>query len=115
MGRLRLRRGDLILVNLDPTLGAEINKTRPAIVVSNDLANQFSSLVTILPITSQKLEKIYPFEVLLENKKSLPKISKVKADQIRTLDKKKVIKKMGELLPNELSKLDVALRLHLNL
>jgi mRNA interferase MazF len=111
---MNLRRGDIVIVDFNPTRGAEINKARPAIIVSNDVANRFSALITVVPLTSQKIGKTYPFEVLIENKK-LNKTSKAKADQIRTLDKKRVLKKLGALTDKEITGLDQALRVHLNL
>ncbi|GAI32142.1 unnamed protein product, partial [marine sediment metagenome] len=58
------KKGEIWLVSLEPVVGHEIGKTRPALVISNDRNNQFADTVTMLPITS-KTEKIYPFEVLL--------------------------------------------------
>ncbi|MFH1584127.1 MAG: type II toxin-antitoxin system PemK/MazF family toxin [Actinomycetota bacterium] len=71
------KREEIWLVSLEPVIGYEIGKTRPALVISNDRNNQFSDTVTVLPITS-KTDKIYPFEVfLLKEETQLPKDSKV--------------------------------------
>ena len=68
---------------LDPVVGNEISKTRPVLVVSNNINNRYAGTVTVLPITSKKLNKMYPFELLLpKGTGNLPKDSKVKADQI---------------------------------
>ncbi|MFC1815026.1 type II toxin-antitoxin system PemK/MazF family toxin [Thermodesulfobacteriota bacterium] len=62
---MNIKRGEIHLVGLDPIIGREISKTRPVVVVSNDKNNEFSGTMTILPITSRNLQKIYPFEVFL--------------------------------------------------
>lgn len=113
---MNIRRGDVFLAALDPVLGKEIPKTRPVVVVSNDKNNAFSGTVTILPITSQSLDKTYPFEVFLPTgTANLPKDSKVKADQIRTIDKSRIIKNIGSLKPNEIESIENAIRLHLGI
>ena len=111
-----IKRGDVYLVALDPVLGREISKTRPAVIVSNNKNNAFSGTVTVVPLSSQNLEKIYPFEVLLpEGSGNLPKDSKTKADQIRTLDRARIIKYIGSLAGSEMKEIDQAIRLHLEL
>ena len=81
---MSIKRGEIYLAALDPVVGREISKTRPVAVVSNDTNNEFSGAVTILPITSKNVSKLYPFEVFLpQGCGNLPKNSKVKADQIR--------------------------------
>ncbi len=113
---MNIRRGEVYLAALDPTLEREISKTRPVVVVSNDKNNVFSGTVTILPISSQNLDKIYPFEVLLlEGTGSLPKDSKVKADQIRTVDRARIIKHIGSLGSAEMKDIEKAMRVHLDL
>ena len=64
------KRGDIYWVDLDPTKGTEIQKTRPGLIVSNDEANEFSSIVMVAPITSN-VKKIYPFQVLVNLKATL--------------------------------------------
>ena len=83
-------------------------------VVSNDKNNAFSGTVTVLPITSKNLRKIYPFEVFLaKGEANLPKNSKVKADQIRTLDKSRLVKFIGTLDENQIEQSDNATKIHL--
>jgi mRNA interferase MazF len=113
---MNIKRGDICIASLDPVVGKEISKTRPVVIVSNDKNNAFSGTVTILPITSKKLKRIYPFEVLLpKGSGSLPKDSKVKADQIRTLDKSRIVSILGRLGENEVKSVERALRIHLAL
>src|SRR3972149_379204 len=83
-------RGQIYWVQLDPAIGSEIKKTRPALIVSNDVNNQFSDTVTVLPLTSQT-KVIHPFEVLLPvGAGGLKVASKAKANQIRTVDKQRL-------------------------
>jgi mRNA interferase MazF len=113
---MNIKRGDIFLACLDPVIGKEIAKTRPVVVVSNDLNNQYSSTVTVLPVTSKNMEKIYPFEVLIpQGKSNLPKDSKVKADQIRTLDRRRLIKFIGKLEHRDIEAIDKALQVHLSI
>jgi mRNA interferase MazF len=111
-----IKRGCIYLAALDPVIGNEIAKTRPVVVVSNDKNNEFSGTVTVLPITSKKLVKIYPFEVYLEKGTGkLPKNSKIKADQIRTLDKSRLVKPIGEVETTQVEAIEKALRIHLEI
>jgi mRNA interferase MazF len=113
---MNIRRGDIFLAALDPVIGKEIAKTRPVVVVSNDFNNRYSGTVTILPVTSKHLEKIYPFEVLIPRGRSiLPKDSKVKADQIRTLDRRRLLKFIGKLEAEDLEAIAKAIQVHLSL
>ncbi len=111
-----IRRGEIFLAALDPVIGHEIAKTRPVIVVSNDIGNLYSGTVTIIPITSKNLTKIYPFEIYLSRESSnLKKDSKAKADQIRTLDKARLIKFLGLLNCELIEEMDRAIKIHLNI
>jgi len=113
---MNIKRGEFYLAALDPVIGKEISKTRPVLVVSNDKNNEFSSTMTILPITSKNIQRIYPFEVLLtRGTGNLPKDSKVKADQIRTLDKSRIVKFIGTLENKEMNRIDKAIKIHLAL
>ena len=111
---MTIKRAEIHLAALDPTVGREIAKTRPVVIISNDINNQYSGTVTVLPITSKNLNKIYPFEVKLpKGAGKLPKNSKVKADQIRTLDKRRLIKYVGKLGEEEIARIETALQIHL--
>ena len=113
---MNIKRGEIHLAALDPTIGREIAKTRPVVIVSNDVNNQFSGTVTVLPITSKNLKKIYPFEAMLPKVSgNLTKNSKVKADQIRTLDKHRIIKRIGRLSDDDMIGVDMALKIHLGI
>ncbi|MDA3788002.1 MAG: type II toxin-antitoxin system PemK/MazF family toxin [Desulfobacula sp.] len=111
-----IKRGEIFLAALDPVIGHEISKTRPVIVVSNDVGNQHSGTVTIIPVISMNLTKIYPFEIYLPKEGSkLKKDSKGKADQIRTLDKARLIKQIGLLNSELVNDMDRAIKIHLDL
>jgi mRNA interferase MazF len=113
---MNTKRGGIYLANLDPVVGREIAKTRPVIVVSNDKNNAYSGTVTILPITSRHTGKIYPFEVFLpKGAGNLPKNSRVKADQIRTIDNSRIVKFIGQIEAGDLYQVENAMKIHLNL
>lgn len=111
-----MKRGEIYYADLSPSVGSEINKRRPVLIVSNDANNKASTTLTILPITSN-VERVYPFEVALAKKESgLPKPSKVQAQQIRTISKQRIKGKVqGHLNKESLFLVDAALRLHLAL
>lgn len=98
-----------------PTVGSEISKTRPVLIVSNNLNNRYASTVSILPITSTTT-KIYPFEVFLrEGEGNLVNDSKAKANQIRTIDIKRVGNRIGEISEAKLAEIETAVLRHLGI
>jgi len=111
-----MKRGEIYYADLSPSVGAEINKRRPVLIVSNDANNRASSTVTILPVTSN-VSRVYPFEVLLVTKQSgLPRDSKAVAQQIRTIAKDRLHPgKAGELGRDLMQQVDAAIKLHLAL
>lgn len=115
-----MRRGEVRLVDLAPSRGAEADKLRPAIVVSNDGANSAAErlgrgVVTVVPVTSN-VAKTYPFQVLLPADVSgLDRDSKAQAEQVRSVDVTRVRRRLGRLPAPLMRELDEALRLHLGL
>ena len=110
------RYGDIYEVNLDPVVGSETGKRRPALVVSNDINNEFSQTVTVLPITGQPAGKHYPFEVLVpKGVAGLMADSRIKANQVRTVDKRRLVSFRGALPLQYLPQVEKALRIHLNM
>jgi mRNA interferase MazF len=107
----RPKRGDVYWVALDPTVGSETRKTRPAVVVSNDSANAFGPRVVVLPITSN-LETLHPGEarVVLRGKPG-----RALGDQIRSIDKKRLRGRIARLERQELLDVEEALRITLDL
>ena len=115
-----MRRGDIRWVDLDPTRGSEANKRRPAVVVSNDGANETASrlgrgVVTVVPVTSAT-DRVHPFQVLLTaDATGLPQDSKAQAEQVRSVAVERIGALVGALRAPEIAALDEALRLHLAL
>jgi mRNA interferase MazF len=115
-----MRRGEIVSVNFDPAQGSEANKTRPAVVVSNDAANATATrlgrgVITVVPVTSN-ITRIYPFQLLLPaHLTGLPRDSKAQAEQIRSVSVDRVGGLLGQLPPSLVSELDRALRVQLSL
>jgi len=107
-----IRRGEVFLVNFDPTVGAEAKKTRPAVVVSNDVNNAHSPIVSISPITSN-VTRIYSFEVEIPSGMGgLRTRSKIMVNQTRAVDKTRLIRKLGHLPEGLMDSVNQALKLH---
>ena len=111
-----MNRGDIYFVRLDPTVGNEINKCRPVVIVSNDATNLVSPLLTIVPLTSNT-KQVFSFEVLLEtNETGLLKKSKAQCHQIRTISKSRISGKLaGKVDDEKITRLNYAIRVHLAL
>jgi mRNA interferase MazF len=115
-----MRRGEIRLVDLEPVKGAEANKRRPAVIVSNDGANSTAArlghgVVTVVPVTSSVF-RVYPFQVLLRADDSgLPRDSKAQAEQVRAVAIERVGTRVGVVSADVMADLDEALRLHLAL
>jgi mRNA interferase MazF len=115
-----MRRGEIRLVDLDPVRGAEANKQRPAVIVSNDGANTVAErlgrgVVTVVPVTSN-IARVYPFQVLLPAQDTgLTIDSKAQAEQIRSISTERIGPRIGVMTVELLADLDEALRLHLAL
>ena len=115
-----MRRGEVRLTDLDPTLGSEANKRRPAVVVSNDRANAAAErsdrgVVTVVPVTSN-VNRVFPFQVLLPAQLSGLRVdSKAQAEQIRSVSVQRLGHVLGRLPAGLMAELDAALRLHIDL
>ena len=115
-----MRRGEIRLVDLDPTRGAEATKRRPAVIVSNDGANLTAErlnrgVVTVVPVTSNTAQ-VFPFQVLLDAAVTgLDRDSKAQAEQVRSVAVERVGPLVGSLTVELSAALDEALRLHLAL
>jgi mRNA interferase MazF len=99
------RRGEIYWVALDPAVGTEIKKTRPAVVVSNDSCNTHGSRVVVLPVTSN-VDSLYPGEALIRIK---GQPGRALGDQIRSLDKIRLQSRIGSLTAEEMAAVDEAL------
>lgn len=110
------RRGEVYLVSFDPTLGAEIRKSRPALVIQNDIANRSSPIVIVAALTSRFQEPLYPTEVLVRTPEGgLSVDSVVLLNQIRSLDKQRLIKRLGALRPGTMVQVERALQVSLGM
>ena len=105
------RRGDVYWVALDPTLGSEIQKTRPAVIISNNSCNVFGARVVVLPLTSNA-DSLYPGEALVTVK---GKRSRALGDQIQSLDKSRLRSRIERLSQDEMTAVDEAVRITLGL
>ena len=111
----QIKKGEIYLAELSPTIGSEISKKRPVLIVSNDINNQYADTVSIVPITSTT-SKIYPFEVFLpKDEANLLNDSKAKCNQIRTIDKLRIQKKFGKINDGKLREVEKAILIHLDI
>jgi len=112
-----LKRGEVVLVELDPAIGAEKKKTRPCLIIQNDTGNKFSPLTIIAVITSQKeIDKKYPTDVWVnQGEGGLDNPSVIQCDQIRTIDKRRIIERFECLDDTRMDEVDRALKISLSL
>lgn len=110
------RKGEIYLVNFDPTIGHEVEKKRPALILSNNIHNCYSPLVTVAPLSSN-VAKIYPFDVyILKNEANLNFNSKIMIIQLRSIDKERLIKRIGAVTNTEiLDEISEIIREHFDL
>jgi mRNA interferase MazF len=110
-------RGSVLEVNLDPTIGSEANKTRPCVVIQNDIGNRYSPVTIVAAITgAENVPKRYPVDVLVpKGEGGLSKDSVVQCNQIRSIDEARLVRTLGRLSPSTMEKIDKALRISLSL
>lgn len=101
------KRGEIYWVNLNPVVGCEIQKIRPALIISNDIGNEVSDIIVVAPITS-KIKNIFPFEVQI---KLSGKHAKVMLNQCRAIDKKRLGKYMEEIDKGVLQEVEEAIKI----
>jgi mRNA interferase MazF len=115
-----MRRGDVYLVDFEPSVGSEANKVRPAVLVSNNAANSIverngRGVVSVVPVTSN-VSRVFPFQVLIQaGEAGLSTASKAQAEQVRAVDYRRLSRRLGGLAPATMKQLDSALRTHLSL
>lgn len=114
---MTIKRGDILLIDLDPVKGSEQGKIRPCIVIQNNVSNEYSPVTIIAAITSSISEKKYPTEVkITSNESGLPKESTILLNQIRTISiKDRTIKKIGQLNSSKMNEVNEAIKISLEL
>jgi mRNA interferase MazF len=111
------RRGEIYLTALDPTVGREIQKTRPALVIQNDISNRVTGVTIVAPITSTVRFPLNPVHVLLPagGATGLQVTSLALLNQIRAVDRLRLVKRLGSLDSQTLRQVDEAIRISLGL
>lgn len=108
---MSIERGGVYWVNFEPSLGGEIRKTRPAIVISNNAANLALNRVQVIPITS-KIDRVYPGETLIDVRGER---RKAMADQLTTASKQRLGRKLGSLSTEDMARVESAIAVQLSL
>jgi mRNA interferase MazF len=106
-----MKRGDVWWVNFEPSVGGEIKKERPAIIISNDAANRFLNRVQVVPLTTNT-GRVYPSEAIV-NVNGIA--HKALADQLTTVSKLRLSNQVGHLTPGDMSKVEQAARVQLGM
>ncbi len=116
MGRATIRRGDLVVVNFEPVSGSEQGGIRPALIIQNNEGNLYSPTTIVAAITSRNHNKNYPFNVSVSKKESgLPKDSIIMLNQIRSIDKSRIKRRISKLDPYLMIQVDLAIKTSLDL
>ena len=112
-----LRRGEIYLCAFDPTVGHEIKKTLPALVIQNDVGNRYSPLTIVAAITSGISPVPYPVETVVDSTagNGLNVRSSIRLDQIRTVDRQRLVRRLGMVDSATMAKVDEAIKISLGL
>jgi len=107
-------RGDVWLVSLDPTIGHEVQKTRPAVVVSSNIYNRYNWVVVVMPLTSHNVAE-YDQVLIKPPEGGIASASVTLPDQIRAVDRRRLVKRLGRVEPHTIAAIDRSLRIVLDL
>ena len=111
-----IERGDIVLVDLDPVKGSEQGGTRLCVIIQNNTGNIYSPTTIIAPITATRFNKEFPTNINLSRENYyLDKDSTILLNQIKTIDNKRIIKKLGYLDQLIMQKVNLAIKISLNL
>jgi mRNA interferase MazF len=106
-----MKRREVWWVNFDPSIGGEIQKKRPAVIVSNDASNKFLNRVQVIPLTS-KTDRLYPSEALVAFE---GKESKAMTDQLATVSKLRLFKRAGILSQEDMDRIEETIKIQLGI
>ena len=111
------KRGEIFLTALDPTVGREIRKTRPAIIIQNDVSNRLTDITIVAPITSTVRFPLNPVHVILSNERrtGLVLTSVALLNQIRAIDKTRLMQRLGAIDSETMERIDEAIKISLGL
>jgi len=111
-----IEKGDIFLANLEPIEGHEQGGVRPVLVIQNNLYNKYSPVIIIAAITSRIFSKEFPTNIFISKEESqLDKDSTILLNQIRTIDKKRIMKKLGAVDIFLMNKVNLAIKISLDL
>jgi len=102
---MELNQYSIVLVNLDPTIGSEVKKTRPCLIISPNELNQYLNTIVVAPITSKLKIPTYRIEIFIDSRKCW-----IMLDQIRTVDKQRITKSVGSLSYDEIYKVKAIIK-----
>lgn len=113
---VEVKRGEIWLIDLNPTKGSEQRGVRPCLVISNDITNQHAPTITVLPLTSNLAGQRFPINVVLSKQETRLKVdSLVLCGQIRTVTKERIVQKLTAITINEINRVEKALLLYLGI
>ncbi|MCI6157575.1 type II toxin-antitoxin system PemK/MazF family toxin [Peptoniphilaceae bacterium SGI.137] len=112
---VQVKRGDIFFADLSPVIGSEQGGVRPVVVIQNNVGNQYSPTTIVAPMTSQLTRHRLPTHVRVKSDKGLPKDSVILMEQIRTIDKKRLLEKIGSFGASMMNDIDAAIRISIGL
>jgi mRNA interferase MazF len=113
---MEIKRGEIVLVNLDPVFGSEQGDIRPVLVIQNDFGNKYSPTTIVAPFTTKKFSKEFPTNIFLtKNECGLASDSTLLLNQIRVIDKRRIRKKLSSLDNYTMQNIDLAIKISLGI